>query len=318
MSERSLAAPPLPFPARVPTGTERPPGPGSSLTLHIDGRPVQMAVGATLLQAARQARVELPTLCHRDGLEPSGACRLCVVEVRWAPEEPGRVVAACLYPVREGLTVLTQTPVVRQARRVALQLLRARCPDTPALEAIAAELDLPDSALRPRADADSCVLCGLCTRVCEAFATGAITTLHRGVSKAVGFALHHNAAEDCVGCLACAAVCPTGHIQPAVDAETVRIWGRQFDKQICTVDATRCRGCGGCEQACPFAVARVVRFRNGGLVARIDGLVCRGCGLCLPACPSGAIDQRGSEDELLLQRLWDAGPAPAGRHEDEP
>jgi len=271
-----------------------------------------MAPGATLLQAAAAARVDIPTLCHRDGLEPFGACRLCVVEVRWEPERPGRVVAACLYPVHEGLTVLTRTPPVLQARRVALQLLRARCPDTPALEALAAELELPPCTLLPRPNADACVLCGLCTRVCEAFATAAIATLHRGVAKAVGFPLHHQEPPDCVGCLACATVCPTGHIEVQRDDETVRIWGRRFSKATCHVTPQRCRGCGACEQACPFAVARVVRFVGGAVVARIDPHACRGCGLCVPACPTGAIEQRGCPDEALRSRLRPASTPKGG------
>jgi NADH dehydrogenase/NADH:ubiquinone oxidoreductase subunit G len=271
--------------------------------LTIDGRPVDAAPGSTVLDAARRAGIDIPTLCHHPDLEPVGACRLCAVEVTH-PDWRGwtGLMVACLYPVAEGIRVETQSAKVRDARRQVLALLAARCPGSKAIGELAARYGADTAALRVTPDADTCILCGLCTRVCDAFATSAITTHGRGSAKAVGpFA--GQPPEECVGCGACALVCPTGHIVGKRTASGYEIWGRSFDTDVCAVDQDRCSGCGVCEELCPFSVARVGLRPGGERVASIPAEHCRGCGVCVGACPTGAIDQRGQP--------WRALTAPA-------
>jgi NADH dehydrogenase/NADH:ubiquinone oxidoreductase subunit G len=75
-----------------------------AVTLEINGRQVQAQAGATILEAARQAGVRIPTLCHLSGLFPSGACRLCIVEVEGRPG----LIPSCAYPVEDGLKISTR------------------------------------------------------------------------------------------------------------------------------------------------------------------------------------------------------------------
>lgn len=264
---------------------------GVRVTLTIDGRRLTVPIGRTLLAVARDAGIEIPTLCDHPALEPIGACRLCVVEVTH-PDWNGwrNLVTSCLYPVADGLEVSTANDAVREARRRVLALLAARCPGSPVVAQLAQRYGADTSRLALTEDGDNCILCGLCVRVCETYATSAIVTHSRGNTKAIG-AFGGRAPADCVGCGGCAAVCPTGNIAAARTATGYEIWGRSFDTAVAIVDAARCVGCGVCEEACPFHVARVVLAPGGGRTAQIPAEQCRGCGACLGACPSGAIAQ---------------------------
>jgi NADH dehydrogenase/NADH:ubiquinone oxidoreductase subunit G len=285
----------------------------------LDGRKVTASPGDTVLAVARASGIEIPTLCHHPDLEPAGACRLCLVEVSLPGWTSTELVTSCLYPVAEGLVVATSSDKVRTARRQVLALLAAHHPGVEPIERLAREhgVDVEglavgeeaDSNLRtPGVDVELCILCGLCTRVCEAYATSAIVTYLRGTWKAVG-SFDAKAPTQCVGCGACAALCPTGAI-PAVRTGTAyRIWERAFETAICAVNEERCSGCGACEEACPFSVAQVGLRRGGVRTAAIPASECRGCGACVGACPAGAIDQARFGYGTLLQR---SAPAAGG------
>lgn len=266
---------------------------GGSFTLTMDGRELSAEPGSTLLQVARAAGVSIPTLCDHPDLEPVGACRLCLVEVTH-PDWGGwkGLMTACLYPASPGLEVSTASEAVRSTRRGVLSLLAARCPSSEAIQALARKHGATATGLYVDPGADDCILCGLCTRVCEAFATSAISTLHRGIKREIGSPFNQPP-PDCIGCGACAKICPTGHIRDRRDPAGYSIWGRQFATAACAVIVGRCIGCGACEEACPFDVARVVVQRDGLRTARIPADPCRGCGACVGACPNGAIMQQG-------------------------
>jgi bidirectional [NiFe] hydrogenase diaphorase subunit len=270
------------------------------VTLTIDGRKVQAAAGVYVLQAAREAGIEIPTLCDHPALEPMGACRLCLVEVGH-PDWKGwtGLMTACLYPVAEGIEVQTDSAKVREARRQVLTLLAARCPNSPEILELARRSGVDSHALRSDPNSDRCILCGLCTRVCEAYATSAIATVGRGTDKAIG-AFAGAVPEECVGCGACADICPTGNIAAQRTASDYRIWGRVFATSPAVVTQVRCVGCGSCEEACPFSVARVALQAGGRRVAIIPTEHCRGCGACVGVCPGGAIDQQTYGWEALL------------------
>ncbi len=216
-------------------------------TVTIDGRRVTVREGAYVLEAARLAGVRIPTLCHHDAVEPFGGCRLCVVDI-WKPGWDAdwfRLVVACLYPVEEGLVVHTATPRVVETRRVVLDLLLARCPETPLIRDLAREYGIEETTYRKREKADDCILCGLCYRICDKVGPAAISAQNRGVLREVGGPFvgwtypagpatgRLNPPPDCIGCLACAEVCPTGHIQYREDGFTRTIWGKTFQMLKC-------------------------------------------------------------------------------------
>ena len=97
-----------------------------SVSLTIDGIPVQAPAGTTLLLAAKENHIDIPTLCHHPELKPEGHCRLCVVEIGVAPRT--RLVNSCTYPVEPGLVVQTASEKVLASRRMVLELLLAQAP----------------------------------------------------------------------------------------------------------------------------------------------------------------------------------------------
>ena len=101
------------------------------VALTIDDAAVEVPEGTTVLEAATKAEIEVPHLCHHEGLHPYGSCRVCTVEITQGGRS--RLAAACTYPAEEGLQVRTDTPRVLQGRQVVLELLLARCPEVPAV-----------------------------------------------------------------------------------------------------------------------------------------------------------------------------------------
>jgi formate dehydrogenase major subunit len=123
------------------------------LTLTIDGRKVEVEAGATILEAARQLGIEIPTLCHRDGVRPIGSCFLCAVAI----EGRGTLVPSCTAPAEEGMVVTTDSEDIRAARRTALELLLSDhvgdC-EAPCTMACPASLDIPNVLRHIRAGED--------------------------------------------------------------------------------------------------------------------------------------------------------------------
>lgn len=199
-------------------------------TLSIDGRKVTVPEGATILEAARAAGINVPTLCHHEGLEAWGGCRLCVVDL-WQTgwdEDWFKLVTSCNHPTADGMRIFTKTPRVVETRGVVLDLLLARCPDAPLIQQMAAEHGIEETSYEPRKDPDDCILCALCTRVCDHLDITAISTVNRGAGKEVAPPFFE-APPDCIGCLACAEICPTSCI-PYETSNTQRsIWGKKFE-----------------------------------------------------------------------------------------
>ncbi len=206
------------------------------LNLDVNGRRVTVPKASTLLSAIRAAGFDVPTLCHHEAVEPYGACRLCVVEVRERGRSKTRVVTACNYPARAGLQVETESEAVLETRREVLDLLLARCPGSEVIRGLAAEAGLHRSSFPPDRNRDDCILCGLCVRICEKLGFSAIGMAGRGAHREVAAPLKE-APPDCVGCGSCARVCPTDNIS-LVDRDGMRsIWGRDFE-------LVRCASCG--------------------------------------------------------------------------
>lgn len=206
------------------------------VNLVIDGKKIEAEEGTTILTAARSHGIHIPTLCCHEAVEPSGACRLCVVEI--AKGSRKRIVTSCIYPVEEGLVVETKSERVLGVRRLVLELLLARCPASETVRKLAEELGVSTQE-RFQADEDKgkCVLCRLCVRACEeVVGASAIGLSYRGRDKVVGPPFVEDS-KACIGCGACAYICPTGHIEMTVGeggAER-KIWGRTFKMAPCRV-----------------------------------------------------------------------------------
>jgi coenzyme F420 hydrogenase subunit beta len=201
------------------------------ITLTINGIETVVERGATVLEAARRLGFAIPGLCHMDGLSPYGACRLCMVET--GDETNARLVSACTYRAQEGLEVRTDTERVKRARRMVLELLLATCPQSKAIQDLAAEHDIRRQ--RFRQEHEDCILCGLCVRMCEEqMMAKAIGFRGRGRSRSIGTPFDAKS-EKCRLCGGCIYVCPACRLR-------------------CTYTEPEHAICGGCANAAPACV----------------------------------------------------------------
>jgi bidirectional [NiFe] hydrogenase diaphorase subunit len=209
------------------------------LHITIDGQDIEIEAGRTVLEAAREHGIHVPTLCYHEAMEPFGACRLCVVEV-----EAGRgrqLVASCAYPCADGLIVHTSSDVVLQSRRITVELLMASSAHVPIIRQLAEELGVGE--LRFTMERNDCILCGLCVRAClEIVGVGAISLINRGIEKKVSPPFHI-ASNVCIECGTCVLVCPTGAITLADitgGVQTVHPWESEFEAVDCRVCGHNC------------------------------------------------------------------------------
>lgn len=203
--------------------------------LTIDGRRIEAEEGKTILEVARERGIEIPTLCHHDSLSPTGSCRMCVVEI--ARNGRTRIVTSCIYKVEDGLEVNTRSERVQAVRKLVLQLLMARCPDSEVIRDMALEMGVkPEPRFKVARDKGKCILCRLCVKACETIVgVSAIGLSGRGQKKKVGGPFME-APETCIGCGSCAYICPTGHIVMEDDGKGRRtIWGKTFEMASCKV-----------------------------------------------------------------------------------
>lgn len=213
------------------------------VNITIDGQKVQVAKTATILEAASQIGVKIPTLCYHPELRPEGACRVCMVEVEGART----LVASCVYPVNEGMVVRTNSAAIREARKMVVELLLANHPPdclscqrnlNCELQSIAGDLGirkvrfdgerkkypLDDSNPSLVRDQEKCILCGRCIRACsERQGVHVYSFVNRGFTTTVAPAFNQGLDEAaCTYCGQCAAVCPTGAIVEKDD--TAAVW----------------------------------------------------------------------------------------------
>lgn len=202
----------------------------ATVKLTVDGVPVEVEAGSTVLKAAEKAGINIPTLCYLEGIHEVGACRVCVVDVGAKALQ-----AACVAPVAEGMKVLTNTPAVRTARKTTVELILSNHPDNcPScvrnlnceLQALAESLNIrgnrfegarndwkPDvSSHSVVRDPNKCILCRRCVSVCEKVqGVRAIGPINRGFNTVIAPAFGVPLADSvCVNCGQCILVCPVG------------------------------------------------------------------------------------------------------------
>ena len=202
--------------------------------LTIDGIEVQAHRGTTVVEAARSMGIVIPTLCHDPGLAPYGACRVCVVEV--VKGKRSSLEASCTLPVAQGQVILTNSPRVRKARKVVIELLVAECPSSKTLQDLASNFGVNE--IRFRLEDKHCILCGLCVRFCkEQMQSGGIGFIGRGTSRKVATPFA-STPEECRSCGGCEWVCPVC-------------------ERACTADSLVNGLCGGCQNCKPVETCAV-------------------------------------------------------------
>jgi len=187
--------------------------------LKIDNQEVEIEEGATILDAASKAGICIPTLCYHEELSPNGSCRLCTVEV--ASNGVSSLVAACSYPVEEGLQVKTSSERVVESRKLAVELLLARQPHSVKIQKLAREMGVeqPSFSLEQK----ECILCELCVRACrEVVEVDAIRFIAQGLGRNVAEPSIEVSETTCIGCGSCAYICPTEAITMA-DIDGTRV-----------------------------------------------------------------------------------------------
>ncbi|NTU84678.1 MAG: 4Fe-4S binding protein [Chloroflexales bacterium] len=199
------------------------------ITLTIDGQPVQVPAGTTILQAAQLVGVTIPTICYHPRLTANAICRLCVVEVAGART----LQPACVAPVAEGMVVAAESERARTARRVILELLASTVDlrEAPEIQAHMARYGanparfaggkrrafpvLDDNPFYIR-DYSQCVMCWRCIQVCadDTQLTYALTWGGRGIDSRVATFFDEDMPDtSCVFCGNCVGVCPTGALK---------------------------------------------------------------------------------------------------------
>lgn len=171
--------------------------------MKINGIEIETEVKQNLLEVLRENGIDIPTLCYQPGLEGYGACRLCVVEVKRGKRE--RVVVSCVYPVEDGIEVRTNTEKIINIRKMLIELLLARCPNSKVLNDLAKEYNV--KKVRFPLENDDCILCGLCVRICEKINAYTIGFAERGTKRRVASPFDVDP-ERCIKCGGCMYVCP--------------------------------------------------------------------------------------------------------------
>jgi len=198
----------------------------------IDGRKVEAKNGATVLETARELKIEIPTLCHHKDLTPFGACRLCMVEVKANGE--WKLTSACTTPVTDKMEIKTGSDRVKESRKFAAGMLYYKYPGDPVIRDMAGRMGVEVDGSGPAKE--ECILCGLCVRACrEAVDVCALKFEDRGPGRDVEEPKIEFDPAACIGCGSCAYVCPTSYVKMETSGGKRTIWNKVFRMAQCRV-----------------------------------------------------------------------------------
>lgn len=209
------------------------------VSININGRQIEVDEGQTILDVAREYGIDIPTLCYHEAVSSAGACRLCLVEI--TKNGRSKIVASCLYPVEDGLNVITDSDCIIESRKMVIELLLASCPNSAVIQEMAEKLGVEKTEfiIHDKDKDNECILCGLCVRACdEIVGVNAISLVNRGNKREVATPFH-DVAQTCIGCGSCHYICPTGAIKME-DIEGIRKiynWNVEFNLK-------KCKSCG--------------------------------------------------------------------------
>src|SRR5512146_858953 len=217
------------------------------IELTINGLPVLVEKGISILDAATFVGFPIPTLCHEDGLSEYGGCRMCLVEIGEAPRT--KLVTACTYRVEPGLKVRTNSEKVQRARRLLMELYVATCPDSKRIQDLASAMGVRQC--RYGAEHENCIQCGLCVRICQQqMMAGAIGFAGRGKDRHVSRPFNLTD-ERCRQCGACLWVCPVCELRCQASTATTALCSgclnfapvcfQSYDDAMCFLDP--CHAC---------------------------------------------------------------------------
>lgn len=251
------------------------------ISLTIDGKPIQVETGTTIIQAANKLGINIPTLCYHPLLEPYAACRICTVEVK--TNDTTKLMTSCNTQILTDMEINTHSEPVINARKINLQLLMAQAPSAEIINQLAAEIGIEETPFPIENIEEKCILCGLCVRACESVVgVSAIGFANRGVEREVTTPFHIES-EACIACGACAFVCPTS----AITMNDYK--GRKIVHQEITLGPPKAISIPFM-QAVPntpvIETDNCIHFQTGE------------CGLCQQACEPNAIDYT-QEDEII-------------------
>ena len=268
------------------------------ISLTIDDKKVDVEDGSTILQAAEKLGIQIPTLCHHKSLAPYGACRLCLVEI--AGSRGSVIQASCVYPAQEGLVVKTDTERVLKTRRIMLELLMARCPESAALKEMAQQMGVEETRF-PKQQED-CILCGLCTRVCEErMGVGAVSFAGRGSDRKIAVPYDKHS-PICIACGACKVVCPVDVVDLSeVTLNEPRPITSEYDMDLAPRSSIYI--------PFPQAIPKVAVIDRNTCMHFLKDV----CQSCENFCEAGAIDYK-QEDEIEQVNVGAVVLAPGYEH----
>ncbi len=258
------------------------------INLTIDGIPVSVPEGSTVLEAAKEANINIPTLCYLKDVQQIGACRLCLVEIKGARS----LAAACVMPVGEGMEVKTNTPQIREGRKVNLELLLSnhnrectscvrsgKCElaalcneygvDSYPFDGVKSETKIDDLSPSIVRDNSKCVHCRRCVATCNNIQqVGAIGATNRGIKTAITCAFDRSLNDSpCINCGQCIVACPVGALHEKDSTKAVWDALADPDKYVVVQPAPAVRASIGEEFGLPMGVAT-----TGTLAASQTGL----------------------------------------------
>lgn len=201
------------------------------MKIKVNGQEREAHAGESILDLCRREGIPIPTFCYHQAFGGRGACRMCMVELKEAGQTHSRVVAACTYPIQSPVEITTESERIQKLRRTIVMLLARRADGNPLMESLARQYKSP-RLTAIEVEPANCIFCGLCIHACAEMGKSAIWSMFRGVDKRIATPFDE-ASEDCIGCAACARVCPTQAIKLEEEGAVRKIWNKAFSMVAC-------------------------------------------------------------------------------------